>query len=277
MSVLSAPPSRRTLRTIAALVRRDIALQVSYRVQLALQVLGMFVTAGTIFYVAKLVRSPPELAQYHGDYFMFALIGLGVVRLAGTAASAFSTRLSSEQSMGTLEATLVTPTPISTLLFGSVIFPLALALLQVVVLVLIGVVVFGAHISVTGLAIAVPALVLTTLVFCAAGILSASLLLLTKRGDPITPLVVYLSSILGGMVFPTTTLPRPLELASRLTPVAYGLEAIRGALLGDAGWSAILGRLGILAVFACVALPVALMVFGRALAVARRTGTLGAY
>ena len=74
----------------------------------------------------------------------------------------------------------------------------------------------------------------SVLAFSGLGILSASYLLVFKSGNPVNWAVVGLSSVVGGMMYPVSVLPRWLQFVARLIPVTYSLEGMRAAILGHA-------------------------------------------
>ena len=164
-----------------------------------------------------------------------------------------------------------------TLLTGALIVPLGLSIVLVAVNLALAVGVFGASIAWSGLLIALPAVVLTVVTFCAFGIFSASFIVLTKRGDPFTFFAAQATTLLAGTLFPTTLLPGPVQALVRAVPAFYGLRALRNAMLSHVGVAGVAGDTLVLAAFAVVLLPISLWAFSHALAAARVTGTLGTY
>jgi ABC-2 type transport system permease protein len=110
--------------------------------------------------------------------------------------------------------------------------------------------------------------------FSGLGILSASYLLMFKRGNPAKWLLIGLWGIAGGMLFPVTILPDWLQIIAALNPMTYALNAMRAALLGGAGISQLLQPIEILLAFAVVLLPLSISVFSWTLNRTKATGTL---
>ncbi|MGC2889936.1 MAG: ABC transporter permease, partial [Candidatus Acidiferrum sp.] len=117
-------------------------------------------------------------------------------------------------------------------------------------------------------------LIATLLAFSGLGILSASYLVLFKRGNPAKWLFLGISSVTGGMLFPISILPDWLQLVARLNPVTYALNAIRAALLSGAGFHAVWRPLLVLLLLSAVLLPLSMAVFAWALRRTKTTGTL---
>ena len=117
-------------------------------------------------------------------------------------------------------------------------------------------------------------LIVSILAFAGLGIVSASYLLLFKRGNPARWLIVGASSLLGGMMYPVSVLPVPLQWMARLLPVTYSLEGMRQALLAGASFAQLWPSVRALLLFAVVLLPLSGIIFAWALRQTKITGTL---
>lgn len=270
-----SPTSSVTAR-IGAIARRDLTIELSYRLQLVLRLNQVVFFAATLFFISKLVEAPDALRRFGGDYFEFALIGLIITTFATVGLGAFARSIADEQRAGTLEVLLTVPTSPTTLLAGSLVVPLGLACLNVAAFLVLGTLV-GVRFPVQGLVLAAPILALTVATFCELGILSAAFIVLTKRGDPLTLLLGQVTTFLAGALFPVALLPAPLQALARAVPAYYGLEGLRQVLLEGAGAGAVAGELIVLLAFNALLAPLGLFCFSRALRVARVTGTLGNY
>jgi ABC-2 type transport system permease protein len=229
------------------------------------------------FYVGKLIDDPPELAAFRGTYFDFAMVGLAVLSVASLGIATFNANIQREQSLGTFEVLLATPTPMSVVLAGSFVYPLLLTVLDVVLYFGICIGLFGAGLTIDGLLLAVPILALTLACFCAFGIAGAALVVLVKRGDPLTGPLTQATTILSGALFPVSVFPAAIEWLARAFPAYYGITGLREAILGRGGWRAVVPDIAVLTGFAIVLLPLSVWLFDRAVAASRRAGTIGNY
>jgi len=82
---------------------------------------------------------------------------------------------------------------------------------------------------------------------------------------------------LSGAMFPSESLPRPLELLSRLVPIAYAIEGMRMAFLQGRSLAEMAPTLAALAGFGVVLIPLALGGLSLSLRRARQGGTLSFY
>jgi ABC-2 type transport system permease protein len=269
--------SAHRLRSVWAIARRDWQMQRSYQFQLFMKLGGAFFVVATTATSARLVRNAPELDRYGGDYFPFVLIGIGMLVFVTAGLRTFGARLSEEQSLGTLEVVLASPIDLGTFLLGGLIVPMAMALASVVGFIAVAMALFGARFPIDGLLLSIPIALLTLASFSAIGILSASFIMLTKRGDPIGVFAAQLSTFVGGAFFPVSLLPEPVRWSARLFPSYYSLEGLRGVLIGDGGVHAALWSMLVLTGFSVVLLPGALWAFRWSVRTCMRLGTLGTY
>ncbi len=209
-----------------------------------------------------------------GDYFAFALVGFAFFDYLTVSLSAFDSSIMEAQQNGTLEAMLVTETPLTTILMASAAYPFVLLALRTLVYLAWGVLLFHFPLRNANWAGAIVILVTSILAFAGLGIISTSYLLLFKRGNPARWLIVGASSLLGGIMYPVSVLPAPLQWLARLIPVTYSLEGMRQAVLAGAGFAQLWPSVRALIVFAVVLLPLSSLVFAWALRRTKITGTL---
>lgn len=270
------------LRKPMAFLKKDFLLEISYRFSFFLQFGGIFFSVVMFYFVAELIGEAPSvqqsLSRYGGDYFSFVLIGIAFSNFLAVGLGSFSTSIRGEQMMGTLEAMLVTPTRLSTIILSSSQWSFAFTSLRVGMYLLLGAVFFGVDFSNAKVLPALAALVLTVIAFSSLGIISASFIMIFKRGDPIAWIISTSSTLLGGVYYPISILPEWLQGFSYLFPITYALDAIRLSLLQGEGFSSDVGRdLLALVVFSVITLPISLVVFRYAVSRAKKDGSLAYY
>ncbi|MEZ4502546.1 MAG: ABC transporter permease [Dehalococcoidia bacterium] len=276
MSAAFARPSS-NLERVIALGKRDLRVQLSYHFGQLMQLLAIAMPIVTFFYVSQLVGDDSALGDYQGGYFEFVLIGLVATTLSTLGARLFSTMVAREQSEGTLDALLRTPTPLWVLLAGSTLWPLGFAALEIGVYLGVGAGALGAGFSASGLLLALPVALLTVAVFAAIGIFSAAFIVVTKRGEPLGPLVNAATSLFAGALFPVALLPGALQVVGRMLPSYYAIEGLREALLGAGTFASVADEIAILGVMAAVLLPLSVWTLSQALRWGRISGTLASF
>lgn len=263
----------------ASFLRRDLSVNLSYRLSFLLQFVGIFFSMAIFYFLSELFGSAvaPQLEAYGGDYFSFVLIGLAFTGFMGLSLSNFAASIREGQMMGTLEIMLLSPTRLSTILISSSLWSYLLTTLRVVVYLVVGAFVFGANLSQANPVTALIVLILSITSFSSIGILSAAFILWIKKGDPVAWVFGSVSSLLAGVYYPVTVLPDWLEPLSRFIPLTYALEAMRLAMLK--GYSLYDVRFNILALvgFTLVLTPLAFLAFRKALKRAKMEGSLIQY
>ena len=112
-----------------AFFRRDVAIARSYRMAFALEILEAFFGVATFYYLSRFV-SNDELGHSlpaGSDYFGFALVGFAFFDYLTVSMSAFDSSITEAQQNGTLEAMLVTETPLTMILVASAAYPVRAA------------------------------------------------------------------------------------------------------------------------------------------------------
>ncbi len=265
-----------SLSKVTVLFRRDLAIARSYRSAFVLELFEALFGVAAFYYLSRFVQSA-ELTRalpQGGSYFAFALVGFAFFEYMGVALNSFDHSIQEARQNGTLETLLVTQTSLPVILAGSAVYPFALMSLRTAVYLGWGIFLFDFPARQANWPGAALVLLVSVLAFAGLGILSASYLLLFKRGNPAKWVLLGVSAVLGGMMYPVSVLPQNLQRVARLVPITYSLEGMRAALLGRAGLAELWPSLRALLLFATVLLPLSFSVFSWALRRTKVTGTL---
>jgi len=265
-----------TLRKLALLFRRDFAVARSYRAAFVVEMFQALFGSASFYFLSRFVDSPTlQRALPPGtNYFSFALVGIAFFDYMSVALSTFDESLQEARQNGTLENLLVTQTSLPVILAGSSLYPFALMSLHTAIYIGWGALLFGFPLQGANWLGAVLVLAASVLAFSGLGILSASYLLVFKRGNPVNWAILGLSTVVGGMMYPISVLPAWLQYVARLTPVTYSLEGMRAAILGHASTRELLPPIAALLLFAAILLPTSFAIFSWALRRTKITGTL---
>jgi ABC-2 type transport system permease protein len=268
-----------TLHKIAAFVTRDAAEASSYRFAFAMQYARAALTVLVFYFVSGLVegRSSPHLAPYGGNYFAFVLVGIAITEYLRGCLNDFAYAIRNAQVTGTIEALLVTQTSLPTIVLASSVYGFLSTSARVLLYLGVGIALFGVDVSRADVPTAFLVLLLSIAGFSSLGVAAASMTILFKRGETCTAALLQVSLLLGGVFYPVTVLPTWLQTLSALLPLTYSLRAMRQALFRPDEVNASAGDLAFLALFAGIALPLSMWIFGRAVHHAKATGSLGHY
>ena len=196
-----------------------------------------------------------------GSYLQF--VAPGVIGMSVLFASIFSgIGLLWDRQFGFLKETLVAPVPRMQIMVGRTFGGATTAMVQGL-LVLVVCLVAGfrpAHLSTIPLAILFMALI--AVVFAGLGTAIGSTLQNMQGFQLIMNFLVMPIFFLSGALFPLTGIPTGLAIATRLDPLTYGIDGLRGAFIQAAHFSLATDVL-VLAVTACVFLALGARAFAR--------------
>ena len=267
---------RRVLQLVGAFLRRDVLVDASYKASFVFMFAGALFSLWSLYFLGEAFgNASPMIKAAGGDYFRFALVGVSVTVPLRAGMAGVSRRVRELQVMGGLEMLASAPVPP----FGSVLllalYPLLTAVFQGLVMLVLGILVFGARFPGASISGAVAGLSLGVAAYMAIGILSASFVILLKRGDPIAWAVDALTFLVSGIFYPVEVLPKILHPVAALVPATHALRALRGALLQGHGIDQLGPELLALAAFAVVLTPISAVVLRLCLRRAAREGSLG--
>lgn len=267
------------MSTALAFVRRDLQASASYRFSFAMQFLSILFGVVTFYYIAQVfgAAASPMLDRYGGNYFAFVLIGIAFSDYLYLSLSTFSSSIREGQTMGTLEMMLLSPLRLSTILLSSSLWGYLFTSLRVVLYLLLGTLVFGVGMGRANLLAALVVFLLSIASFSGLGILSASFVMVLKKGDPIAWAFGSLSALLGGVFYPVSVLPDWLQPFSRFLPLTYSLDGMRLALLQGYSLGEVWQEIAFLALFAALLLPIGVLAFRLAVRRAKVEGSLAQY
>jgi ABC-2 type transport system permease protein len=180
-----------------------------------------------------------------------------ITSLAGAAGMIEARRL------GVTRRMLATPTTASTILFGEALSRFAVALLQGMIIFVVGWLVFGVD---WGDPPAALLLVVTfALVGTGVGMLGGSVLRNAEQATSIGPPVGIALGMLGGCMWPLAIVPQPMRVIGHLFPQAWAMDAFIALIAKGEDIAGIALQLAVLAAFAAVLLAQATWRLRRAL------------
>lgn len=263
---------KRSVMVLWAFLARDALMAFSYRLSFAMQWMSLVLGILSMYFVSLMIGDNPMFDRY-GGYLPFAVIGAATSTFMLTGFNSFSTAIRSEQMMGTLESVLMTPVRLALVMIGSSLWSFVWTMINSTVTIAAATLLFGIELK-GNILVAMLLLLLTTATFSCLGIVSAGFTMVFKRGDPLRFLVGTLTYLVGGVLFPIEILPGWLQRVSALMPITYGLRGVRQILLTGGEFTDVIPAVLFLLAFIAMALPISLLLFAKAVNVARREGSL---
>jgi ABC-2 type transport system permease protein len=257
------------------IVRRDLAVFVSYRLRFASQVASTAFSLLLLYYVSRLVRV--DMFPSPDDYFAFATVGVVIFGVLTSTLAAAPATLRQELVAGTFERLLVSP-------FGGVagtlsmlVFPFVYATVHGIVTLLLAILVFGLPVEWPSAVLALPAALLGMLAFLPFAILIAAAVVVLKQAMGASSFLIAGISVVAGLYFPVALLPGWIEWASEVQPFTPAVDLLRHLLVGTELEGSAWTDVAKLTVFAAALIPVSVWVLDRALRVGRRRATITEY
>jgi ABC-2 type transport system permease protein len=149
-----------------------------------------------------------------------------------------------------------TPVRPGTILAAQVAGGMLIVLLQICVLVLLGMFVFGAK-NYGSWLLLIPPVLLGTAAFVGIGFLITSIAKTSEAARALAAMVTFPLMFLSGIFFPMTGLPEVVQVISRILPLAWASDALHQVMNNGAGFSAITTDCLVMAAWAVGAITLA--------------------
>jgi len=171
-----------------------------------------------------------------GSYLQF--VAPGVIGMSVLFTSIFSgIGLLWDRQFGFLKETLVAPVPRLHIMIGRTLGGASIAILQGLLVIVICLLVGFRSTSLASIPLGVMFMILISLVFAALGTVIGSQLQNMQGFQLIMNFLVMPIYFLSGALYPLNNLPTGLMLVTRLDPLTYGIDGLRGAFIGAAHFS----------------------------------------
>jgi ABC-2 type transport system permease protein len=268
---------RSVMRKAGAIFGCDAALTLSYDFSFWTGWIGIGVQVLSFFFISKLMGLSPKFGYggHPARYFDFIVVNLAFVRFQATAVQCFQSAIRNDQLAGTLEAIMATPTSLPVIILSRGLWAFTLTFAQATLFMVLAVM-LGLSLTHVNILSVIVFTLLTIACMSPLGVMSAASIMTFKQAGGTGFVMGGLTQLLGGVLFPVSTLPLMLQYVSWALPITHALDGIRGAVHGatlaqlapEAIWLSIAGA---------ILLPLSLWSFARAVQRAKMDGTLGHY
>lgn len=152
---------------------------------------------------------------------------------------------------GILTRLKATPLNIASFMGTQIAVRLVIALIQMILLLGIAILGFGAHVAGSWWLLA--ALVIEgALVFVALGFAISSFARSNQTAQAVAQIITMPMMFLSGVFFPTDTFPKFVQPVIKMLPLTYLADSLRQVMMHGVGFSAVARNMGILAIFGIV-------------------------
>lgn len=265
-------------RAALAMTRAQWLSASSYRVSMILSLVGTVAAVVPTLLVARALQ-PVMAGAIRGEghqYFGFLLLGTVTFTFLPIAINTLPSSIGSSIGNGTLEMVLGTPTGPAVLLSGFMGYGLLWTAARATLLLLAGGL-LGASFNLLHAPAAALILFLIFLAHVPIGLIAAASVLAFRTAGPMPQAVLILSTLLGGVYYPTRVIPGWLRPFADFFPLSYGLRALRRVLMDGASIMQVAPDLTQLALMTVVLFAIGTLFFSLALGYAMRNGSLSNY
>jgi ABC-type multidrug transport system permease subunit len=276
------------MHSALALMRVSFLTAASYRFAMFVSVASLALQIVPTYFIGRTLDPfmAPAIQGQGSDYFGFLVVGTIAYLLLAASVDALPRALERGISTGTLELIFSTPSSTPSLLVGLTGYELLWTAARCLV-VLGAAAVFGFHAHWSRLPEAAAILGLVVSTYFGMGMVAGAMIVAFRRTAALQTIIIVGSAMFGGVTYPpslvTTALSRYSEAPvwiGRLTevvPLTYGLRAVRQITIDGVPLRAVLGDVGMLALFCLVFLTLGSLAMTYALRRARAEGTLSQY
>lgn len=167
----------------------------------------------------------------NGSYLQF--MAPGIVGMSILFSSVFSgIGLLWDRQFGFLKETLVAPVPRISVMIGKTLGGATVATIQGTLVLIVCIIAGFRPLSWAMLPLAFVFMILTAIVFSGLGVAIGSLLQDMQGFQLIMNFLVMPIFFLSGALFPLNDLPKALSIITKLDPLSYGIDGLRGTLIG---------------------------------------------
>jgi ABC-type multidrug transport system permease subunit len=279
---------RQRLELIASFIARKSRLWYRFKVSFMFNLISMSIAISIWFFFNFVFGQEGAVAVaaqgFGNDYFKYVLVGVIINQYILLTINLYIQTIHDVYWNNQLEVYLTSPGGLGMFFLSAICWTYLFASMNVLIYFAIGVLIFGASLSISLSGVFLMLIILFLLIVGLSGIglLSASMFFLVEaKGDvePINWFFITITGLVAGVFYPPEIfldhVPALYHL-SRLFPQTYAIQGIRRILLNGMGFGSpeIIQIIMVLAIFAAVLFPLGHFAFQRGIKKAERMGKL---
>jgi ABC-2 type transport system permease protein len=127
------------------------------------------------------------------------------------------------------------------IVFGKILGETIVAMVQGIILIVIGILIFGIPVSTINLLLIIPVSIIICLLGGSMGVLLTSIFSNQRTANTIMPFLLFPQFFLSGVFLPVRNLPWYLDILSKITPMRYAVDLARGVFyMGTPAYSQVI-------------------------------------
>lgn len=276
---LSQPTLSTHARALFALIRKDWKQFWRYPLNVISWIFQPLIWLVPIYFMGQAFSVNGKamgFSQYSGttDFMSFVLLGTVLESFINAVFWGMGYALKNDMDSGVMESNWLTPIPRLLILVGHSITNLVTTAITSLGMLLFGGLIFGFHPSGDILKALLPIFPMMLGLY-GFGFAFAALVMLMREANTLVDVSSFLVQIFSGSNFPVNALPRFLLPVALALPLTYGLDAVRGYLIGTKTILPLSLEIALLVIFMFVMLWIGTATFRSLERRVRKLGTLG--
>jgi len=234
--LLSQPTIFSHLRALYAVVRKDWKQYWRYPLNAASTIFQPLIWISPIYFMGKTFSVNGKamgFSQYSGttDFMSFILLGTVLEAFINAVFWGMGYALKNDMDSGVMESNWLTPIPRLLILIGHSITNLIVTAITSVGMLFVASPIFGFHIT-GDIWKAFQPIIPMLIGLYGFGFAFAAVVMVLREANALVDMSSFLVQIFSGSNFPVNALPRFLLPVALILPLTYGLDSLRGHLLG---------------------------------------------
>ncbi len=219
----------------ASQLRKDFLWAFSYKLSFFGQFIGIGLSVYTLFFISKTfdMSESTHLIQYGENYFLFAMIGIGMLDMINLCMRTATRSIRDAQAFGFVDVMISSRVSAESVILSSLVYPFLIGLIRIILYLLCAFFLQDLNFSSLSVTLAFVLVFLTLSSFIGLSLIASAFVILYKQGDPINYLTGLIIFLFSGVLFPVSVLPEVLQPISSFVPVTHGLEMMRKILIFD--------------------------------------------
>lgn len=224
------------IRILNAFFIKHFYIEFSYKLNFFIQFLSIPIGIFSFYFFSKIVDSSSIFFENELGFLPFAIMGVASLDLSSSILNYISRCVREEQISGILEE--ISLLKISYILYFSFnsIYPFCLSLIRILVYLSCLAVLGTIHLHFYEIFLIITIAFITTIAMNGIALLTSASIIYFRRGNFITSIYITICGLIGGIVYPTSVLPRELEIFSYYLPTFHLASGLRSLLIDNSNY-----------------------------------------
>jgi len=214
-------------------LKKQFRVEFSYKTSFILQYLLIPISIIPWFFISKLIDTNSEFLPENYNYFTFVVLGIACLDFCATIINFIINRVREEQISGVLEEIILTKMNLINYFGALSLYPMLQGLFKLIFYILIMQLFINVNLNISLFLFSFINLFLTVISLAGIGMISASVILLIKRGNYVNRIYILLSSLCSGIAYPVTVLPESIHFISNIIPTTQFVNSIRACFSNE--------------------------------------------